>query len=821
MSLVFSLFAIFAETKFKDVIYPKDFENKIGFKAVKNRLTELCISEMGREFVEKMRFCPDIIKIKTRLAQIEDFLLLLQNGVPFPVRDYNDLREDFRHLSIEGTVISVESLFALKPTLSALSYVLNFFKTESADKVKHLKSLSENIEIDRHIFSEITRLIDDKGDIPDTASADLAEIRREIRRKHSSIDRRMRKILTEAKTAGWTDSTAEVTIRDGRPVIPVKAADKRALRGFIHDESATGQTVYIEPAEIFDTNNEIRELEYAERREINKILLAFTQLLRPEIPELIKAWNLLGLLDFIRAKSLLSNEYKCVVPEITDEPMFLWRQARHPLLEQKLKSQNKHITPLDLSLDKDNRILVISGPNAGGKSVCLKTIGLVQYMLQCGLAVPMEIDSQCGIFHDMFIDIGDSQSLENDLSTYSSHLLNMKELLTHANRRALFLIDEFGTGTEPQLGGAIAEAILLKMNEKKSFGVVTTHYANLKLLADNHKGIVNGAMLFDTRYLQPLYVMMTGKPGSSFAFEIARKIGFPEEILNSAAEIGGKGQLNFDQQLQQLEIEKKEVRKKEYELKVADDLLNEVVNKYKNLLSDLEKKKNTLLKEANKEAQSLIDKANSKIERTIREIKEAQAEKERTKELRQELKGMKQQLEEDAKVISKNLKLEEKDNKDDQQLQVGNMVRINEMEIVGEIVAMSDTDITIEFGSVKLRTTADKVVKISKKEARKSVNNPTYLRKAIMEDINEKAANFNLTLDVRGMRGEEALEAVAKYIDDASLLSIKNVSILHGKGNGILRQMIRQYLSKQSCVRQMQDASLETGGHGITRVELK
>ena len=631
----------------------------------------------------------------------------------------------------------------------------------------------------------------------------------------------MRKILTDAKAAGWTDSNAELTIRDGRPVIPVKAGDKRALRGFIHDESATGQTVYIEPAEIFDTNNEIRELEYAERREINKILLAFTNLLRPEIPALLKAWNLLGLIDFIRAKSLLSNEYKCVVPEIHDEPMFLWRQARHPLLEQKLKSQDKHITPLDLNLDKDNRILVISGPNAGGKSVCLKTIGLVQYMLQCGLAVPMEIDSKCGVFHDMFIDIGDSQSLENDLSTYSSHLLNMKELIRQANKRTLFLIDEFGTGTEPQLGGAIAEAILLKMNEKKSFGVVTTHYANLKLLADKHQGIVNGAMLFDTRYLQPLYVMMTGKPGSSFAFEIAKKIGFPEEILNEAAEIGGKEHLNFDQQLQQLEIEKKEVRKKEYELKVADNLLNEVVTKYKNLLSDLEKKKNTLLKEANKEAQSLIDKANAKIERTIREIKEAQAEKERTKELRQDLKEMKQHLEEDAKVISKNLKIEEKEKKDEQDLQVGNMVRINEMEIVGEVIAVSDTDITIEFGSVRLRTTADKVVKISKKEAKKSANNPTYLRKAIMEDLNEKSANFNLTLDVRGMRGEEAIEAVAKYIDDASLLCIKNVSILHGKGNGILRQMIRQYLSKQSCVRQMQDASLETGGHGITRVELK
>ncbi|MBR4137025.1 MAG: Smr/MutS family protein, partial [Bacteroidales bacterium] len=642
-----------------------------------------------------------------------------------------------------------------------------------------------------------------------------------IRRKQSSIDHRMHKILVEAKNSGWTDSTAEMTIRNGRPVIPVRAADKRALRGFIHDESATGQTVYIEPAEIFETNNEIKELEYAERREINKILLAFTKILRPEIPNLLMAWRLLGLLDFIRAKALLAHEYNCVIPELTDEPMFGWIEARHPLLEQKLKGQGKQITPLDLKLGNDNRILVISGPNAGGKSVCLKTIGLILYMLQCGLAIPVKIDSKCGIFHDMFIDIGDEQSLENDLSTYSSHLINMKELLEHGNERTLFLIDEFGTGTEPQLGGAIAEAILLKMNEKKSFGVVTTHYANLKLLADNHPGIVNGAMLFDTRYLQPLYVMMIGKPGSSFAFEIAKKIGFPHEILNSAAEISGREHLDFDQQLQQLEIEKKEVRKKEYELKVADKLLDEVVTKYKNQLADIEKNRKTLLKEASKEAQEIIDRANAKIEKTIREIKEAQAEKNRTKELRDELKEMKQSLVDEEKNLSKQLKAEEKEEITNLDLKVGDTVCINELEVIGELLEISDTDVTIQFGDVRLRTTADKLRKISRSQARKAQQNPSYLRKSIMNDINEKAQHFNLTLDVRGQRGDEAVDNVAKYIDEANLLSIKEVSILHGKGNGILRKLIREYLSKQQCIQSFNDASLETGGAGITRVMLK
>ena len=442
-------------------------------------------------------------------------------------------------------------------------------------------------------------------------------------------------------------------------------------------------------------------------------------------------------------------------------------------------------------------------------------------MLQCGLAIPVKIDSKCGIFHDMFIDIGDEQSLENDLSTYSSHLINMKELLEHGNERTLFLIDEFGTGTEPQLGGAIAEAILLKMNEKKSFGVVTTHYANLKLLADNHPGIVNGAMLFDTRYLQPLYVMMIGKPGSSFAFEIAKKIGFPNEILDSAAEISGREHLDFDQQLQQLEIEKKEVRKKEYELKVADKLLDEVVTKYKTQLADIEKNRKTLLKEASKEAQEIIDRANAKIEKTIREIKEAQAEKVRTKELREELKEMKQNLANEEKNLSKQLKAEEKEEIANADLKVGDMVCINELEVVGELLAITETDVTIQFGDVRLRTTADKLRKISRSQAKKAQQNPSYLHKSIMNDINEKAQHFNLTLDVRGQRGDEAVDNVAKYIDEATLLSIKEVSILHGKGNGILRKLIREYLSKQSCVQSFNDASLETGGAGITRITLK
>ena len=774
-------------------------------------LSDHCISQMGLEKTEEMVFSSDKAAILKSLEQTEEFIHLLQTGVPFPVRDFHDLREAFHQIQIEGTCLSVEDLFALKPSLNVVEAILRYGHSESADATPRIKSLIENIFIERSIFTEVNRLVDDKGEIPDNASTELLEIRQSIRRKQGGIEKRIRQIMGDAKTAGWVDQKSEITIRDGRLVIPVKAGDKRAIRGFIHDESATGQTVYIEPAEIFDTSTEIKELEYAERREIHRILMAFTRLLRPYLSELRKAWNLLGELDFIRAKALLANEIGGVKPEILDTPYVNWQQARHPLLEQKLKAQGKQVVPLDLKLDETDRILVISGPNAGGKSVCLKTTGLLQYMLQCGLMPPMRVDSQCGLFESLFIDIGDEQSILDDLSTYSSHLINMKALLEQANEDTLFLIDEFGTGTEPQLGGAIAEAILLELNKKRAFGMVTTHYANLKLLADNHEGIINGAMLFDTRFMQPMYIMMTGKPGSSFAFEIAKKIGFPKQILDDAANITGDQHLKFEKQLQQLEVDKKAMRKKEQDLRIADQLLTEVVEKYKNLLAELEGKKKQYLRDAAAEAQELIQKANSQIERTIKEIKEAQAEKTKTKEIRQNLEKAKQEIAQKAKEVAEEKKKEETE----VVLKVGDTVCIEEMQVVGEILAISDTDATILFDTVKLRTSPEKLRKVSRAEARKTQRR---WRSGIVEDLSEKAEHFDLTLDVRGKRAEEALDIVDKYLDEAKLLSIKEVSILHGKGNGILRKLIREKLSHNRDVERFCDASLETGGTGITRV---
>ena len=797
------------------MIYPERFEQKIGFTHIREAVKGRCISAMGLERAEAMGFTNHREIIERNLDQTVEFMQLLQNGVPFPVRDYHDLREAFQHIRIPGTSIRLEELADLKPSLNALSYILKFGQSDAREDYPELCALTDGIEVDPIVFTEANRLVDDKGEMPDNASPELAEIRRDIHRKSGGIERRIRQIMSDAKTSGWVDPKAEITIRDGRMVIPVKASDKRALKGFIHDESATGQTVYIEPSEIVETSNEIKELEYAERREVQRILLQFTNHLRPSLPELLKAWDLLGQLDFIRAKALLSQDIGGIKPLIHEEPCFHWIQARHPVLEKKLKSEGKTIVPLDLNLNAEERILVISGPNAGGKSVCLKTTGLIQYMLQCGLCVPMHVDSECGLFESLFIDIGDEQSILDDLSTYSSHLRNMKVLLENADERSLFLIDEFGTGTEPQLGGAIAEAILLELNKKQVFGIVTTHYANLKLLADHHEGIVNGAMLFDTKFMQPMYIMVTGKPGSSFAFEIARKIGFPKDILDNATHITGEQHLRFEQQLQQLEVDKKAIRKKERELQVADALLTEVVDKYKKLLSELEGKKKQYLRDAAAEAQELIDRANSSIERTIREIKEAQAEKERTKEIRQELKKTKEEIAETAKKVAEPKKPKPET---DATLKVGDTVCIDEMEIVGEIVSISDTDATILFDTVKLRTSPDKLRKVSRAEGRKAIRK---WQSGLADDFSEKAEHFDLTLDVRGKRAEEALDQVAKYLDEAKLLSIKEVSILHGKGNGILRRLIREYLSRDHDVAHYADASLETGGAGITRVTLK
>jgi len=815
------------------MIYPRNFEQKISFDTIRQMIYENCLSEMGASYVEKIRFTSNFELLNKLLDQVDEFRQILSLEESFPASDYFDLNPELRRISIPGTYIEQEKLFDLKSSLSTINECIDYIQKLETEKFPSIQTLAEPVLLDKNIIQQIQHIIDDKGEIKNNASTNLKSIRSKLNSKKSSIDRKINKSLKDAKKSGFVNDDAEITIRSGRLVIPIPAAYKRQIKGFIHDQSATGQTVYVEPEDIFDTNNEIRELESEERREIIKILKDFSDFIRPEIPNLLEAYKFLGLIDFIRAKAKLALSINGIKPVLEDTTSINWEKAIHPLLYVSHQKQNKSVIPLDIKLDKEHRILVISGPNAGGKSVCLKTIGLLQYMLQCGLLIPIKEKTTTGIFQHLFIDIGDEQSLENDLSTYSSHLMNMKHFSLNANEETLFLIDEFGTGTEPQLGGAIAEAILEKLNEKRAFGVVTTHYSNLKLLARKGNGIVNGAMLFDTKAMQPLYQLSMGKPGSSFAFEIAKKIGFPKNILKAAEEKTGIKQLDFDQQLQQLEIEKKELEQKQDGIKVADDFLAEMIDKYESLAADLKSKKSEILEKAQKEANDLIASSNKLIEKTIKEIRESQADKEKTKRLRKDLKVKQEKITQKPKQkpqVKNQKKLnppkEEKETTvvktKDETIKVGDIVTIEEQNITGEALEINDDEIVIGFNSVTFKTQLKKV----KKSHQKKSGETSFQRKKssygnIIENMNAKMTTFQMQLDVRGKRGEEAVEMVRQYIDNAIVLNINEVKILHGKGFGILRNMIHDYLKSVSEVKQFKDEHVERGGQGITIVILK
>jgi len=812
----------------KSLIFPENFEEKIGFDQVRRMLKTHCVSRMGEIYVEKIRFHNRFDILKKILGQTEEFRQILMFGKPFPAQNYFNLIPEFERIAIPGTYILQENLFDLKTSLESINDVLVYLKALEEQSFPLLRQISSNVEIDRQIMREIDRIINEKGQIKDSASDKLKEIRQKLVKLSGEIDKAIRQVLLNARKNGWVNPNDDLTLRDGRLVIPVPATHKRKIRGFIHDESATGQTVFIEPAEALEANNEIRELENAEKREIIRILTEFTNLIRPEIDSLTSAYQFLGLVDFIRAKAKFAIQIEAILPILYDKTVIEWFDSKHPLLFLSHQNQKKKVETLTLKLDENQRILVISGPNAGGKSVCLKTVGLLQYMLQCGLLVPMRETSETGIFRDIFIDIGDEQSIENDLSTYTSHLRNMKLFSLKSGRQTLFLIDEFGTGTEPQLGGAIAEAVLEHLNQRLAFGVVTTHYTNLKLLADKTAGLVNGAMLFDTRQMKPLFQLQIGNPGSSFAFEIARKTGFPTHILQNAEKKIGKGQLKFEEQLQQLELEKKELTKKQKEIAVNEELLKAQLSKYNELLQDLENSKTSILKEARNTAAQVIAGSNKLVENTIREIRENQAEKEKTKQVREKLKIEASKIENagtEAKkpaaakpeTVQKKLKPGPVIDK----IFVGNRVRIMPQQTVGEVIEISGDDAVVSFGSVIMKSPLSKVVNVGDEEFHQKV----LIRKSnygnIINEINAKMQNFKLTLDLRGQRAEEAIPNLQKYIDEAILLSIKEVRILHGKGNGILRDIIRDQLRSITEVKKFADEHIEQGGHGITVVSLK
>ena len=823
------------------MIYPDNFETKIGFDRIRELLKEKCLSPMGIEKVDGIRFCTDPAMISEQLSATFEFQQLLVFEENFPSDNYFSFSSCLNKIRIEGTFPDVREIYDLKRSLETVRAILNFFKTREETKYPILKKLCGPVKTYPYVIDSIDRIIDKHGAIKDNASTRLKEIRSEIISKNIQASRRLSAILKQAQNEGYVDSETTVSLRNGRGVIPVNAFDKRKLKGLIHDQSASGKTVFIEPEEIVEINNDIVELEYEEKREIVRILTQFADNVRPYIDDLLESDSFLGEIDFLKTKAVFGNHFGSVKPVLTEKPYISWKGAVHPLLSlafEKIPGERK-VVPLDIQLDDSNRILVISGPNAGGKSVCLKTVGLLQYMLQCGLTIPVCDNSEAGTFRDILIDIGDEQSIENDLSTYSSHLINMKAFLRSGGDRSLILIDEFGSGTEPMLGGSIAEAILGELNRKKVFGVLTTHYTNLKHFASLTDGIVNGAMAFDNHLMQPLFQLYIGKPGSSFAFEIARKIGLPLEILNEASGRAGVKNINYDRHLKDIARDKRYWETKRQNIRQHERRLEELIDEYEQELSGAKNLRKEIILKARDEAQNLLKESNRMIENTIRQIKESQAEKEKTRDVRQQLEEFKESVVEEVRpeeseaerkitdltIKARKIKPKEKPVTKEslpetpEPLKVGDAVRMTDTQAAGEITGIRDSMIQVETGSFRFMVSADKVERISRAELKKSLRSGTTY-KAVDPALRERKLNFKPEIDLRGVRGEEAIKLVQDLIDNALMVQHHNLRILHGKGNGILRQVIREYLATVDVVKSFRDEHVELGGSGITVVEM-
>lgn len=795
------------------MLYPSNLEQKINFLKIKDLLKDECTSSLGKEYVDRMAFSSDYNLVTKLLDQTEEFQRIIISGELFPSSHFTNLTPYLEKAKLEGAFLDEEDFFELKGALLTLKGCISFFQKNSEFYPVLTQLLGLLIDLDLGLLKAIDAIIDEKGKIRSNASKELQLIRAQIIYEEGRLRKVMDRIFKEARAKGLTPEDASMTIRGGRLVIPVAAENKRKLRGFIHDESATGQTVFMEPEEALDINNEIRDLEYMERREIIKILTQLTDRLRPAIPALRKATNFLGLIDFIRAKAKFAQKTESAKPEIIKERILSWTRARHPLLEMALKTQGKKITPLDVKLGGHERLLVISGPNAGGKSVALKTVALLQYMLQSGLLIPVHPDSKSSLFDNFFIDIGDEQNLENDLSTYSSHLMSMKHFTQFANRKTILFIDEFGTGTEPQFGGAIAEAILLSLNKLGAFGVITTHYGNLKQVANKNQGLVNGAMRYDVDRLEPLYQLEIGKPGSSFALEIASKIGISKEILEYAKANIGEERVRYDRLLTQLENEKNQYSVLLAEAKSKEKLLKTRLQEYNQMKETLELTKKKYIQEAKQEAKALLDQTNKKIESAIREIKEGKAEKEVTKQIRKELDVFKEEVKPEKFVI-KDPEIEVIGGK----ISEGDWVRLKDNGAIAEVLKIKNNEAEIAIGELKSNVKISRLEKISHTQVKKEV-------KAIASrggyNTNEKMMDFSYNLDLRGKRGEEILPLIQTFIDEGHMLGVKDLRIVHGKGDGILREITRNLLKHMSQVKKMEDEHADRGGAGVTLVTLK
>lgn len=820
------------------MIYPSNFEAKIGFTTVRKEINSRCISTMGQYCCEQMHFTSRYDEVMLWLNQTNEFLSILQTKREFPLNYYFDMRSTLKAISVPGSHLSAESLFNLQRSLATVSEIGRFFKRSddgNASPYPNLARLAKTMQSFPEIVNEIGRILDKNGNIKDNASPLLQELRRAIASATASINGLLRKVINAGREAGYLDKDTTPSVRDGRLVIPVSPMHKRKLRGIVHDESASGRTIFIEPEEVVETNNRIREAEAEVKREIVRILTEVTDMIRPHAEELLATYRVLGLIDFIRAKAVFAQDIDGQMPHIEKEPHVELYHAIHPALLLSLREQGKEVVPLNIELNREQRILLISGPNAGGKSVCLKTVGVVQYMMQCGVLPTVYYNSHMGIFNSIFIDIGDQQSIEDDLSTYSSHLQNMKMFLNRGDKRSLVLIDEFGSGTEPQIGGAIAQAILEQLNKSRIMGVITTHYQNLKQFADEAPGIVNGAMLYDRQKMKPLFQLSIGYPGSSFAIEIARKTGIPHEVIDKASEIVGSDYINMDKYLLDIVRDRKYWENKRYDIHQKEKKLNAIAEQYNERLEKLNNEYKAIIKQAREEAQDIIAKSNSKVEQTIKGIKEVQAHKEQTKLVRQQLEDFKQRLAEEGDSELKDLKPMRPVTKQPKQgkakknhiakpdmnapLQTGDNVLLKGgASTVGTVITVDEKYAVVAFGSIKTRVETSRLERTLRKD---TAREKPSITKSTADDIRHRQLHFKPEIDVRGMRADEAVQAVIYFIDDALQFTYKTVRILHGTGTGALKEAIRMYLNTVPDVKNYHDEHVQLGGAGITVVNLE
>ncbi len=788
-------------------------EPKLGFDKIRNKLLEYCDSELGRQHAQQMSWHTDKKKILSKLREVEEFILLQQQNTSIPTEHFYDKRTAVKRAQIPGAFLEEKDLYEVCLSMKAASACVNNVYNATEESYKYLREVCSNVSIDLVLVNNISAVFDDNGKVRDNATNELAAIRTGLIKHKQVLRSEIDRILKSSKQEGFTDSKSLPTLRNSRMVIPVKSEYKRKIKGLIHDESDSGQTTYLEPDQVFEANNRIRELESQERRELIRILSGLTEQIGAAAHDLLEIYTFLGYMDFIRAKASLAKEMDAVCPIIQDRPVVSWQEARHPLLLLSLGI--KKTKPINVQLNDENRILVISGPNAGGKSVSLKTVGLLQYMLQCGLLVPVDKEeSRFGVFRQLMADIGDEQSLEDELSTYSAHLASMHLFLKEADKKTLLLIDEFGTGTEPEYGGAIAETLLHEFNVKKSFGVITTHYSNLKNYARDNGGVVNGAMLFDNETMKPTYELEIGKPGSSFALEIARKIGMDDDFIKRAAQKVGKGKIDYDHEIRELEREKSAYQKERKELEATKKRLNESKEDYLELKKHLDRNRKSIILKAKTEGASLVAEANKEIEKTIRVIKESKANKRSVEQARNKLEKFNK-----GKLRVK--QSEKPEPVEDQQeiktiggdLEIGCFAKVKDSDIWGEVVGMAGNDIEIQVGALRMHKKKKELVRVSKKEIKResksAQSGATMLNKSM---------NATSELDVRGDRAEEALQKVERFIDDALMAGLQQLRIVHGRGNGILRNVIRTTLKDYTQIHSLHDEHIERGGDGVTIV---